>query len=401
MSGKQEELLQELKNRMEYHAERHEFERAARFRDSYFDMQKMMERQKVVSDNTKINWDIVGFARNSADIGVVVLKIRSGRLTEKKEFDFALNELDDSPDILRRFLSEFYTRNPDVPSEILLPFELDDVAVIKDWLGLKVSVPKAQKKFELLELANKNAALFLEKVRAQKSAKLQTDWNEIGTQIAEKLNLHKFPRRVECFDISHIQGTNTVASMVVFENGRPKKSDYKRFKIKTLPEGKPDDFESMREVVKRRYSRKDWVLPDLIIIDGGKGQLSSAVSVLEELGLQEQDVVSLAKKLEEVFVPRQSAPIIFDMTSTALFFFQKIRDEAHRFAINYHRKLRENQATESILDEVKGLSQKRKKLLFEKFGDIKTISKATKEVLQEVLGEKTGARVYSFLNFKR
>lgn len=401
LSGKQEELLQELKNRMEYHAERHEFERAARFRDSYFDMQKMMERQKVVSDNTKINWDIVGFARNSADIGVVVLKIRSGRLTEKKEFDFALNELDDSPDILRRFLSEFYTRNPDVPSEILLPFELDDVAVIKDWLGLKVSVPKAQKKFELLELANKNAALFLEKVRAQKSAKLQTDWNEIGTQIAEKLNLHKFPRRVECFDISHIQGTNTVASMVVFENGRPKKSDYKRFKIKTLPEGKPDDFESMREVVKRRYSRKDWVLPDLIIIDGGKGQLSSAVSVLEELGLQEQDVVSLAKKLEEVFVPRQSAPIIFDMTSTALFFFQKIRDEAHRFAINYHRKLRENQATESILDEVKGLSQKRKKLLFEKFGDIKTISKATKEVLQEVLGEKTGARVYSFLNFKR
>lgn len=398
LSGKQEELLQELKNRMEYYSERCEFEKAARFRDSYFDMQKVIERQKVVSDNTKINWDIIGFSRYGADIGIVVLKIRSGRLTEKKEFDFALNEFDDSPDILRRFLSEFYIANPDLPDEILLPFELEDMAVIKDWLGAKVSVPKAQKKFELLELANKNAGLFLEKIKAQKSVKLQSDWNEIGIEIQQKLGLKKFPHRVECFDISHIQGTNTVASMVVFENGRPKKSDYKRFKIKTLPEGKPDDFEAMREVIRRRYSRTDWVMPDLIIVDGGKGQLSSAVSVLEEMNREEYDIVSLAKKLEEVFIPKKSAPIVFEMNSPSLFFFQKIRDEAHRFAINYHRKLRENQAIESILDEVKGLSQNKKKLLFEKFGGIKEISQATKEALQGLLGEKTGVRVYKFLN---
>lgn len=397
LSGKQEELLNELKNRMEYHSERCEFEKAARFRDSYFDMQKVIERQKVVSENTKINWDIVGFARHGADIGIVVLKIRSGRLTEKKEFDFALNELDDSPDILRRFLSEFYSINPDLPDEILLPFELEDIDVIKKWLDVKVSVPKAQKKFELLELANKNAALFMEKIRAQKSVKLQSDWNEIGTEIQQKLGLKKFPHRVECFDISHIQGTNTVASMVVFENGKPKKSDYKRFKIKTLQEGKTDDFESMREVIKRRYSREDWVMPDLIIVDGGKGQLSSAISILEKLDMASQDIVSLAKKFEEVFVPKKSSPVLFEMNSPSLFFFQKIRDEAHRFAINYHRKLRENQAIESILDEVKGLSQNKKKLLFEKFGGIKEISQATKESLQELLGEKTGTRVYNFL----
>ncbi len=400
LSGKQEELLQELKNRMDYHAERQEFEKAARFRDSYFDMQKVIERQKVVSENTKINWDIIGFARNGADIGVVVLKIRTGRLTDKKEFDFTLDELDDSPDILVRFLQEFYAANSDLPDEILLPFELEDIDVIKKWLDVKVSVPKAQKKFELLELANKNAVLFMEKIKAQKSVKLQSDWNEIGVEIQQKLGLKKFPHRVECFDISHIQGTNTVASMVVFENGKPKKSDYKRFKIRTLQEGKPDDFEAMREVVKRRYSREDWLIPDLIIVDGGKGQLSSAVSILEEIDMNEQDIVSLAKKFEEVFVPRKSKPVIFDMNSPALFFFQKIRDEAHRFAINYHRKLRENQATESILDEIKGLSQNKKKLLFEKFGSIKEITQVSKEALQELLGENTGAKVHKFLQFK-
>lgn len=400
LSGKQEELLQELKNRMEYHSERHEFEKAARFRDSYFDMQKVIERQKVVSENTKINWDIVGFGRNGADVGFVVLKIRSGRLIEKKEFDFVLKELDDSFDILRRFLSEFYISNSDLPDEIILPFGLEDADVVKKWLGVKVSVPKAQKKFELLELANKNAKLFMEKIRAQKSVKIQSDWNEIGTEIQKKLQLEKFPHRVECFDISHIQGTNTVASMAVFENGKPKKTDYKRFKIKTLKEGKPDDFEAIREVIRRRYSRTDWAFPDLIIIDGGKGQLSGAVAVLDELGIKKQDIVSLAKKFEEVFVLKKSKPVIFNTTSPSLFFFQKIRDEAHRFAINYHRKLRENQAIESILDEIKGLSQNKKKLLFEKFGGIKEIMQAPKEALQELLGEKTGAKVYNFLNLK-
>ena len=230
----------------------------------------------------------------------------------------------------------------------------------------------------------------------QKTIKLQSDWNDIGKEIQEKLNLEKFPHRIECFDISHIQGTNTVASMVVFENGKAQKSEYKRFKIKTLEVGKPDDFASMKEVMQRRYSKLETEnFPDLIIIDGGKGQLSSACSILTELGLKEQSIVSLAKKFEEIFVPKKSNPIIFDINSQSLFLFQKIRDEAHRFALNYHRKLRENQAIESILDEIKGISSKKKKLLFEKFKDVKAIAQASKQDLAETLGEKNALRIYN------
>jgi excinuclease ABC subunit C len=401
LSGKQDELAKELLARMEYHSGRQEFEKAARYRDSYLDMMKVIERQKVVSDNTKINQDIIGFAREGASIGIVVLKIRSGRLTDRREFEYNLNEVDAQDEILTSFISDYYSVVSDLPSEILLPFEVEDIDIVRDFLVQKRNqkmsfvVPKAQKKFELLELANKNAGLFLEKIITQKAIKLQSDWNDVGNEIQSKLNLRSFPHRMECFDISHIQGTNTVASMVVFENGRPKKSDYKRFKIKNLPEGKPDDFESMREVIQRRYGKAETIMPDLIIIDGGKGQLSSAVGILQDLGKSNQDIVSLAKKFEEVFVPGQSEPVIFDMKSQSLFLFQKIRDEAHRFAINYHRKLRENQALISVFDEIKGLSQKKKKLLFDTYKDIKSVAEAPKEDLQKLLGEKTGQKVYN------
>ena len=223
---------------------------------------------------------------------------------------------------------------------------------------------------------------------------MQENWNEIGLEIQEKLNLQNFPHRMECFDISHIQGTNTVASMVVFENGRPQKSEYRRFKIKTLKNGVPDDFAAMEEVVRRRYSRTDWAMPDLIIIDGGKGQLSSASGVLRGIG-HSMAIVSLAKRLEEVFVENKSEPVIFPQTSGALFVFQKIRDEAHRFAINYHRKLRENQALESVLDEIKGISENKKKLLFEKFQDIKAISQASVQELEDVVGKMLARRIYN------
>jgi len=407
LSGKQEELLLELKNQMEFFAKKQEFEKAARYRDSYKDVLKVIERQKIVSDNTKINWDMIGFAKKEKDIAITILKIRSGRLIEKKEFDFALNEIDEPQDILKSFISEYYLINSDIPSEILLPFELEDIEVIKNWLYYKtknkiqISIPKAQKKFELIELANKNAELFLEKIITQKTLKLESDWNQIGKEIQDKLNLKKFPHRIECFDISHIQGTNTVASMVVFENGKAKKSDYKRFKIKTLEKGKTDDFASMKEVMQRRYSKlEDSQMPDLIIIDGGKGQLSSAYSILEDLNFQKQDIVSLAKKFEEVFVPKKSSPIIFDINSQSLFLFQKIRDEAHRFAINYHRKLRENEAIESILDEIKGISSKKKKILFEKFKNVKTIAQSSTKELEEILDKKTASKVYNHFRKK-
>ena len=211
----------------------------------------------------------------------------------------------------------------------------------------------------------------------------------------EKLNLKNFPHRIECFDISHIQGTNTVASMVVFEDGIPKKSAYKKFKIKTLKEGVPDDFAAMREVVTRRYKNHPEIMPDLVIIDGGKGQLSAVCGILEEINVS-FDIVSLAKRIEEVFVPNKSKSILFPVSSSALYLFQRVRDEAHRFAINYHRKLRETQATKSVLDDIKYLSERSKNILLQNFKSIEVIQKQSYEELCKIISPKSARYVVDF-----
>ena len=201
---------------------------------------------------------------------------------------------------------------------------------------------------ELYELALKNATNLLENARLKKMAQIRDDFNEVGSYLAEKLHLTNFPNRIECYDISHIQGTTTVASMVVFQNGLPKKSAYRKFKIKTT-EGKPDDFLSMKEVLSRRLARMGepkWAKPNLVIIDGGKGQLSSVMEIVEEIGMTDIDFVSLAKREEEVFLPHQSKPVRIPIDSNVMFLIQRIRDEAHRFAITYHRKLRSKSAIE-------------------------------------------------------
>ena len=193
---------------------------------------------------------------------------------------------------------------------------------------------------------------------------ISEDYNKVGSYIYEKLKLQRFPHRVECYDISHIQGTNTVASMVVFINGLPAKSEYRKFKIKTLEEGKPDDFQSMKEVLTRRLKRLDENnYPDLIIIDGGKGQLSSVIEIVENMGITDINFVSLAKREEEIFTPHNSNSVIFPKNSEQLYFFQRIRDEAHRFAITFHRNLRQKSTLESSLDTIKGLSEKSKKII--------------------------------------
>ena len=225
----------------------------------------------------------------------------------------------------------------------------EDVAMYEKWLtskkGSTVTInPKNNKKNEeILELALKNSNYHLQEIKIKSLQEIQNNYNETGSYIQEKLSLKKFPYTVECFDISHIQGTNTVASMVRFYNGMPQKSEYKKFKIKSLENGKPDDFQSMREVITRRYSRllkEGKEFPDLIIIDGGKGQLSSVMQIVEEFGIADIDFVSFAKREEEVFLPNQSKSILLPRESNALYLIQRIRDEAHRFAITYHRDLR-------------------------------------------------------------
>jgi len=411
LSGKQTELLEELKKHMEMYAETQNYEKAARYRDSYFDVLKVVSKQKVVSDNTSLNQDIIGYDNDDLMIGIVVLKVRDGRLIDKYDFEMTLDKIHSPSEAIIAFIQEYYQmiNDDEIPKEILLPVEIedDDKNLIVEWLSgrknnkVNLITPKLQTKLELIEMASKNASSHLENIKLKKMIELQSDWNEVGNFIQEKLNLPKFPHRMECFDISHTQGTNTVASMVVFINGKPCKSEYRRFKIRSISEGKPDDFASMKEVIKRRYSKvlKDNIeLADLIIVDGGKGQLSSATEALDELGLVSQPIVSLAKKLEEVFLSENPVPVIFPANSQAMFVFQKIRDEAHRFAISYHRKLRENQAIKSILDEVPNLTLNKKKLLLEHFGDIKGIMDATESEIARVIGKSYSKKVYKYFH---
>ena len=297
----------------------------------------------------------------------------------------------------------------DIPTEIIFrgKIDLEDKELLEEWLTskkgstVKINPKQTKKNEEILELALKNSNYHLNEMKVKSLQEIQNNYNETGSYIQEKLGLRKFPHRVECFDISHIQGTNTVASCVQFFNGMPKKGEYKKFKIKSLEEGKPDDFQSMREVITRRYSRllkENLEFPDLIIIDGGKGQLSSAVEILNELGINNQDIISLAKRIEEVFLPNCSESVIFPINSQALYFFQRIRDEAHRFAITFHRQLRDKAALHSELDDIKGLYQKNKKLLLDKYSSVQKISKLTKEELMLLMTPKQSQLVYDYFN---
>ncbi len=419
LTGKQKELVDALKKEMEKYAETEDFEKAARYRDSWLDVQKTMEHQKVVFENTNINQDIIAIYSEGNLFVVSLLQIRQGRLTDKKDFQFSNtetmeategeNSLSGENEVLATFLKEYYTMTPefDIPNTVVVPrvLEKDDIELYTKWLEsvaskkVKITDSPTKRNIELLNLAQKNAKFYFEKVKLQKLTEIQRDYNEVGSYIQEKLGLSKFPYVVECFDISHIQGTNTVASMVTFENGLPKKSRYRKFKVKST-ESKPDDFKSLQEVVERRYFGKlteTLPMPDLIIIDGGKGQLSSVMEIFDAHDFH-PDVVSLAKRLEEVFKPHESNPVIFPINSPALYFFQRIRDEAHRFAITFHRQLRGKKATESVLDEIKGLSKENKEILMHEFKDVKKISQASYEQLKEKIHTRAAKAVYNFFN---
>ena len=353
LSGKQSELLKQIQVQMQKYAETEQFEKAAKMRDSYLDLQKTLERQKVVYENTKLNEDIIAVMYEDGILAIVIMMVREGRLIDKKDFTYFVDNVDKT-EYFETFFRDYYTNlKLEFPDRIISK-DLEEVGekeLYQDWLkilsGKKITISYGKGKFkELYELALKNATNLLENAKLKKMAQIRDDFNEVGSYLAEKLQLTNFPNRIECYDISHIQGTNTVASMVVFQNGLPKKTAYRKFKIKST-EGKPDDFLSMKEVLSRRLSRlgePKWEKPDLIIIDGGKGQLSSVMQIVEEMGVKVGkggiDFVSLAKREEEVFLPNQSDSILLPRDSNALYLIQRIRDEAHRFAITFHRDLR-------------------------------------------------------------
>ena len=351
LSGRQDELIERLKEQMQEYSRTEQFEKAARFRDSYFDLQKTLERQKVVYENTKLNEDVISLLQQDGIFAICVLMIREGRLIDKKDFTFDVEE-NDRVEFFKTFFRDYYSGLTLEFPDRIVSNELEAVGekeLYEEWLEIlskkkiHISYGKSKQGAELQRLADKNAENLLNNALIKKMSKIQEDFNDIGSYLAEKLELKNFPYRIECYDISHIQGTNTVASMVTCINGIMKKSEYKRFKIRKS-EGKPDDFLSMKEVLTRRLSHlgdeKKWSKPDLIIIDGGKGQLSSVMQIVDELGIEGIDFVSLAKREEEVFLPNNPKSIIIPRKSQALFLIQRIRDEAHRFAITYHRNLR-------------------------------------------------------------
>jgi excinuclease ABC subunit C len=366
LSGKQSELMKQIMAQVQAYSDSQQYEKAAKLRDSYLDLKKTLEKQKVVYENTKLNEDVISLLSDDGIFAIVILMIREGRLIDKKEFVYDVEDADRA-EFFATFFKEYYsTLHLEYPDKIISN-ELEAVgekALYEEWLQIlarkkvKISYGKGAQGKELQMLADKNAKVVLDNAKLKKMVKIQEDFNEIGAYLSEKLKLKNFPHRIECYDISHIQGTNTVASMVVFVNGLKKASEYKKFKVR-LSEGKPDDFLSMKEVLTRRLSRlgdKGWDKPDLIIIDGGKGQLSAVMEIFKELGVEGIDVVSLAKKHEEVFLPGRSKPVILprnSMTSQSgsptylppLFLFQRIRDEAHRFAITYHKQLRSKSMT--------------------------------------------------------
>lgn len=352
LSGKRKELLKILKKQMDKASSSLEFEKALLYRNSISDIEKTLEKQNVVFNSTSSNYDYVAIASSSNLICMSILIVRQGRLINKKDFSFLQNLTDESnfSEIIENALREYYIMLDDseLPQKIILADLFDEIEVYQKWLSLRlaktVKIVKAKTNTdkELLNLAQKNAKYNLEQLKLKELSKIQNDYNDVGSYIQEKLKLDRFPHTIECYDISHIQGTNTVASGVYFENGQPKKSMYRRYKLKTIEKGEVDDFKSMREILSRRFKRfKEGKIlpPDLIIIDGGKGQLSSVIQIMEEFGLK-LNIVSLAKREEEIFLPHKSTPVIFPLNSPALHLFQRIRDEAHRFAITFHRELR-------------------------------------------------------------
>ncbi|RGS74808.1 excinuclease ABC subunit UvrC [Mitsuokella sp. AF21-1AC] len=409
LEGRTEDVERELSQRMAKAAEAYHFEVAARLRDQLQAVRKVAEKQNIVTGSG--NQDAVGMARSEVGVCVQIFFIRAGKMIGREHFLLQGSEEESDEDILTAFLQQYYHRATFIPQEVLLPLELPaaERELLEAFLQEKkrqgrVSLlcPKRGTKHDIVAMAAGNAEKYLSDEAARiKRANEQT----LGAveELGRYLGLKTPPNRMECFDISHIQGSETVASMVVFEGGLPKKSDYRRFKIRST-EGKPDDFLSMREVTTRRYvGLPEDELPDLIVIDGGKGQLSSALEIIRGAGHKDVPVVGLAKQFELVFTEGNPEPVVLPRHSQALYLIQRIRDEAHRFAITYHRKLRGKRNLVSVLDHIVGIGPKRRQALRAHFGSLARIKEAGVEELAAVEGMNKPAAeaVYQFFQTQK
>ena len=403
LKGKTRKLERTLAEEMKIYAEEMMFEKAAKIRDRLEKLREYNGRQKVVTDDLA-DRDIVAFSREDEDAAAVILKVREGRVVGKRHHYVTgvLHRSDE--EVLESVLKGHYAKEQSIPEEVLVQLDPgEEFDLLQQFLTehreegkAKIVVPKIGDKQKLVEMAKANAGLLLGELKLQRMKRAEMTPRSVQS-LQRDLRLQKLPRRIECFDNSNFQGTDPVSSMVCFVDGKPRRSEYRKYKVKTV-EG-PDDFATMNEVVTRRYKRvlnEGLALPDLIVIDGGKGQVSAASEALKELGLDHLPLIGLAKRLEEIVFPHQKDGLLLPKSSSSLRLLQQLRDEAHRFAITFHRSLREKRSLQTELTEIPGIGKTTAKKILEQFGSVRGVKEASLKELQERLGKKTGLGVFDY-----
>lgn len=393
LRGKTEDLIAELNSEMNSAASNLNFEKAAEIRDKIDQLKVYSSKQKIVT-NDFIDRDIIGCASEGKDVSATILNVRNGKLVGKRQFNLTADANEELDQIYSAVIRFYYSEFVEIPKEIVVEVQPFDYDTLLEWFKQKESKePKfiiPQRKSEtksLLEMCRQNAIHQLKEIQLQRMKK-EGNVPYVLAALKRDLRLKNIPNRIECFDISNLQGTDTVASMVVFVDGKPKKSEYRKFIINEV-DG-PNDFASMMEVIKRRYSRvveENQTPPDLIMVDGGKGQLSSAIKILKEINLANFEIIGLAKRLEEVFLPEHSEAQTIPRTSSSLKLLQHIRDEAHRFAITFHRQRRDKRTFTTELTEIKGIGDKVAAKLLTEFENLDLIKNASLEELAKVIGK--------------
>jgi len=384
-------ILKELTEKMKEAAAQMEFERAAQIRDRIGNIQEILEKQNVSSSSGE-DQDVIGFYQKDDEACVQILMVRGGKLLDREHFFMTGTEESSPTDIITAFVEQYYRDASFVPRTVILQDQVEMPEAITAWLedkrgsSVMLHVPQKGRKLDMVQMAAKNAQAILEKEKSQTLFK--KDDNPALMGLRDLLSLPRQPHRIDAFDISNLGGSMAVGSMVVFQDGKPEKSEYRRYRIKTV-KGQ-DDFAMMREVITRRFRASlegETPMPDLILVDGGKGQLNSALAALKDVELEtKQPAIGLAKKFEHIFLPGQSDPIILSNSDPVLHLIQRIRDEAHRFAVAYHRTLRQKTMTLSILDLIPNIGAKRKQMLIQQFGSVEKIREASIDELRSIKG---------------
>jgi len=412
LQGRKKEIIPQLKKRMGNASEDLDFELAAQLRDRISGIEKTLEKQIIVQ-NDFTDRDVFSFFTENNQAGITALFIRAGRMTGSRYF-FLKNIILPDEEALTSFISQYYLQEEFIPDEVFLPFEISEKnlleAFFKDQKGssVKIVVPKQGVKRKLLDMAENNAKIMFQKNRSQ-----EKNMEDLLMDIKKRLHLKRYPARIECFDISNIMGTSAVGSMVVFENGKPSKQEYRKFKIKSIKQ--PNDYAMMNEVLTRRLNRikKGGSAPDLILVDGGKGQLGILLKVLQEhqadkicaaaLAKGRQDKDAGKKDDEKVFIPKRKNSVVFPKGSRALFLLQQLRDEAHRFAISYYKVLKRSKDFTSDLENIPGVGKKTTSTVLKHFGSLKNAKKATLVELERVpsVTKKRAADIYYFFQAEK